>query len=71
MFSSPRSTPTGTARLYSTYLGSTGVDNGRGIAVNSRRGSLCDRQRRLLELSDEEPDTGHVGRIGRRVPHQA
>jgi hypothetical protein len=26
----------GSARLYSTYLGSTGVDNGRGIAVNSR-----------------------------------
>ena len=25
----------GSARLYSTYLGSTGVDNGRGIAVNS------------------------------------
>ena len=38
----------GSARVYSTYLGGGGLDEGRGIAVDSQRERLCDRQRRIV-----------------------
>ena len=57
--------PSGTAKIYSTYLGGGGPNEGHGIAVDVQ-GNVY-RQRRIARFSDEGRDTGDAGRIGRRV----
>ena len=54
----------GNAKVYSTFLGGGGQDEGEGIAVDSAGNAYVTGKAGFVRLSDEGRHTGYVGRIG-------